>query len=71
MAEREAEGLFCFEGFRRASDTYYFHFRTLLTYPAQDELAMVQDSVSNPMIGKMRMQFWRDAVKAMSDVRTF
>lgn len=37
---------------------------------AQDELAMVQESVSNPMIGKMRMQFWRDAVKGMSDVRT-
>lgn len=36
---------------------------------AQDELAMVQDSVSNPVIGKMRMQFWRDAVKGMSDVR--
>lgn len=31
---------------------------------------MVQDSVSNPMIGKMRMQFWRDAVKGISDVRT-
>ncbi|KAK7469237.1 hypothetical protein VKT23_003725 [Stygiomarasmius scandens] len=28
---------------------------------------MVQDSVSNPTIGMMRMQFWRDAVKAISD----
>ncbi|KAJ7600708.1 isoprenoid synthase domain-containing protein [Mycena floridula] len=27
------------------------------------DLAMVQDSVSNPLIGKMRMQFWRDAIK--------
>ncbi|KAF5369456.1 hypothetical protein D9758_002714 [Tetrapyrgos nigripes] len=31
------------------------------------ELAMIQDSVSNPTIGMMRMQFWRDAVKAISD----
>ncbi|KAG9295945.1 hypothetical protein G9A89_011797 [Geosiphon pyriformis] len=26
------------------------------------ELAMVRDTVSNPIIGKMRMQFWRDAI---------
>jgi NADH dehydrogenase [ubiquinone] 1 alpha subcomplex assembly factor 6 len=32
-------------------------------------LAMVQDEVSNPMIGKMQMQFWRDAVKSIADVR--
>jgi hypothetical protein len=34
----------------------------------QVDLAMVQDSVSNPTIGKMRMQFWRDAVKGITDV---
>ncbi|ETW81558.1 hypothetical protein HETIRDRAFT_173241 [Heterobasidion irregulare TC 32-1] len=34
-----------------------------------DELAMVQDSVSNVMLGKMRMQFWRDAVKSLADGR--
>ncbi|KAI0056570.1 hypothetical protein BV25DRAFT_1565467 [Artomyces pyxidatus] len=33
------------------------------------ELSTIQDSVSNAMIGEMRMQFWRDAVKAMSDGR--
>ncbi|KAF8914932.1 isoprenoid synthase domain-containing protein [Mucidula mucida] len=33
------------------------------------ELATVQDSVSNPMIGQMRMQFWRDAVKGIADDR--
>ncbi|KAH8114540.1 isoprenoid synthase domain-containing protein [Phellopilus nigrolimitatus] len=27
------------------------------------ELAMIQDSVSNPLIGQMRMQFWKDAVQ--------
>ncbi|KAF7314454.1 hypothetical protein MKEN_00918200 [Mycena kentingensis (nom. inval.)] len=27
------------------------------------ELAMIQDSVSNPTIGAMRIQFWRDAVR--------
>ncbi|KXN81771.1 NADH dehydrogenase (ubiquinone) complex I, assembly factor 6 [Leucoagaricus sp. SymC.cos] len=33
------------------------------------ELAMVQDHVSNLTIGKMRMQFWRDAVKDISNGR--
>jgi hypothetical protein len=37
----------------------------------QDELAIVQDNVSNSLIGEMRMQFWRDAVKALADVRYF
>lgn len=36
----------------------------------QVELAMVQEAVSNPVIGKMRMQFWRDAVKSIADVRS-
>jgi hypothetical protein len=35
----------------------------------QDELAMVQDNVSSSIIGEMRMQFWRDAVKSLADVR--
>lgn len=39
-----------------------------LTCP-QVELAMVHDNVSTQMIGKMRMQFWRDAVKGIADVR--
>jgi hypothetical protein len=30
---------------------------------------MVQDNVSSSMIGEMRMQFWRDAVKSLADVR--
>lgn len=33
------------------------------------ELAMVQDTVSNPIIGKMRFQFWRDAVQSLIEVR--
>lgn len=41
----------------------------LMMIPEQDELAIVQDNVSNSMIGEMRMQFWRDAVKALADVR--
>jgi hypothetical protein len=40
----------------------------LIQLSKQVELAMVQDNVSNAMIGKMRMQFWRDAVKGISDV---
>jgi hypothetical protein len=35
----------------------------------QDELATVQDTVSSPVIGEMRMQFWRDAVKSLAVVR--
>ncbi|KAF7985495.1 hypothetical protein HWV62_3693 [Athelia sp. TMB] len=31
------------------------------------ELAMIQDTVSNPMLGKMRMQFWRDTVKQINE----
>ncbi|KAK0221836.1 isoprenoid synthase domain-containing protein [Armillaria fumosa] len=31
------------------------------------DLATVQDTVSNPMIGQLRMQFWRDAIKSFSD----
>ena len=37
--------------------------------PKQGELATVQDSVSSPIIGEMRMQFWRDAVKSLGVVR--
>ncbi len=40
-----------------------------LTDSEQDELAMVQDNVSSYIIGEMRMQFWRDAVKSLADVR--
>jgi hypothetical protein len=35
----------------------------------QDELAMIQDNVSSSIIGEMRMQFWKDAVKALVEVR--
>ncbi|KAI0317787.1 Squalene/phytoene synthase [Amylostereum chailletii] len=33
------------------------------------EQATLQDTVSNATIGKMRMQFWRDAVKGITDGR--
>ena len=35
----------------------------------QDELAMVQDNLSSSIIGEMRMQFWRDTVKGVTEVR--
>jgi hypothetical protein len=35
----------------------------------QVELAKVQDNVSNVTVGRMRMQFWRDAVKNIGLVR--
>jgi NADH dehydrogenase [ubiquinone] 1 alpha subcomplex assembly factor 6 len=44
---------------------------TCLMIPKQGELATVQDSVSSPIIGEMRMQFWRDAVKSLAVVRHF
>ena len=40
-----------------------------LTFSFKVELALVQDAVSSPMVGKMRMQFWRDAIKQISEVR--
>ncbi|PPQ69609.1 hypothetical protein CVT24_001365 [Panaeolus cyanescens] len=33
------------------------------------ELASVADTVSNSVIGQMRMQFWRDAIKGINDGR--
>ena len=45
------------------------HGTATLTPKNQIELATVQETVSNTVIGKMRMQFWRDAVKGISDVR--
>jgi hypothetical protein len=30
---------------------------------------MIQDNVSSSIIGEMKMQFWRDAVKSLADVR--
>ena len=35
----------------------------------QTELALVQDNVSNVMIGKMKLQFWRDVVRDLANVR--
>lgn len=33
------------------------------------ELATIDDNVSNPMVGRMRYQWWRDAVKGIFEVR--
>lgn len=35
------------------------------------ELATMQDHVTNSSLGRMRMQFWRDAIKGVFDVRLF
>ena len=35
----------------------------------QVELATVQDNVSDVTIGRIRMQFWRDAIKGIQAVR--
>lgn len=42
--------------------------RLYLNVCSKVELATVQDNVSNSMLGSMRMQFWRDAVKATDAV---
>ncbi|TFY69079.1 hypothetical protein EVG20_g3301 [Dentipellis fragilis] len=41
----------------------YFALRAFYT-----ELAGLPESVSNVMIGKMRLQFWRDAIRGIADV---
>lgn len=40
----------------------------LLTVSHKLELSMVQENVSNQVIGKMRFQFWRDAVSSIAEV---
>lgn len=30
---------------------------------------MIQDSVSNPLIGQMRMQFWKDTIQHLGTVQ--
>ena len=39
-----------------------------LIWAMEIEVAIIQDNVSNSTLGKMRMQFWRDAVKQISQV---
>ena len=34
---------------------------------SQIELAMIPDTVSNPTIGTMRLQFWKDAILSFAD----
>ncbi|KZT12069.1 uncharacterized protein LAESUDRAFT_720046 [Laetiporus sulphureus 93-53] len=48
----------------RESRRHFFALRAFYV-----ELASIPEAVSSPMIGKMRMQFWRDAVKGISDGR--
>ena len=35
----------------------------------QTELAMIPDNISQPIIAQMRFQWWKDAVKAVYQVR--
>jgi hypothetical protein len=47
-----------------------WHVRRGLNVPAtQIELAGVYDAVSSPLVGRMRMQFWRDAVASVAEAR--
>lgn len=62
-------GYFAIKAFSVCGDLDQVVLPRLIQSSKQVELAMVQDNVSNAMIGKMRMQFWRDAVKGISHVR--
>ncbi|CEL62485.1 NADH dehydrogenase (ubiquinone) complex I, assembly factor 6 OS=Bos taurus GN=NDUFAF6 PE=2 SV=1 [Rhizoctonia solani AG-1 IB] len=46
----------------RAAQPGYFALRAF-----NIELAMIRETVSRPIIGKMRMQFWRDAIKSITN----
>lgn len=64
VRERDYEAFLISQFWPRELRDHYIALRAFYV-----ELASVQETVSQTMIGKMRIQFWRDAVKSMSDGR--
>ncbi|CAE6445351.1 unnamed protein product [Rhizoctonia solani] len=64
VRKHDYEGYLCSYFYPRAAQPGYFALRAF-----NAELAMIRESVSRPVIGKLRMQFWRDTVKAITDNR--
>ncbi|KAF8754957.1 Squalene/phytoene synthase [Rhizoctonia solani] len=64
VRKHDYESYLCSYFYPRAAQPGYFALRAFNV-----ELAMIRESVSRPIIGKMRMQFWRDAIKSIGDDR--
>jgi len=64
VRERDYEAFLISQFWPRELQDHYMALRAFYV-----ELASVQETVSQTMIGKMRIQFWRDTVKSMSDGR--
>ncbi|EUC60238.1 squalene/phytoene synthase [Rhizoctonia solani AG-3 Rhs1AP] len=64
VRKHDYEAYLCSYFYPRAVQPGYFALRAF-----NIELAMIRETVSRPIIGKMRMQFWRDAIKSITDNR--
>ncbi|KAJ1303417.1 hypothetical protein OPQ81_011608 [Rhizoctonia solani] len=64
VRKHDYEAYLCSYFYPRSAQPGYFALRAF-----NIELAMIRETVSRPIIGKMRMQFWRDAVKSINDNR--
>jgi NADH dehydrogenase [ubiquinone] 1 alpha subcomplex assembly factor 6 len=64
-------GYFALKAFSVGRVVLNFRFPLNVFTIGQVELAMIQDNTSNQMIGQMRMQFWRDALKGINDVLVY
>ncbi|KAG8907608.1 hypothetical protein FRB99_003303 [Tulasnella sp. 403] len=64
VRKHDYDSLLCSYFYPRRTQPAYFALKAFNV-----ELAMVRESVSKPTIGQMRMQFWRDAIKAIQKDR--
>ncbi|KAH7336893.1 isoprenoid synthase domain-containing protein [Rhizoctonia solani] len=62
VRKHDYEAYLCSYFYPRAAQPGYFALRAF-----DLELAMIREAVSRPVIGKLRMQFWRDTVKLITD----
>ncbi|KDN48269.1 hypothetical protein RSAG8_02861, partial [Rhizoctonia solani AG-8 WAC10335] len=64
VRNHDYEAYLCSYFYPKAAQPGYFALRAFNV-----ELAKIREAVSRPIIGKMRMQFWRDAIKSITDNR--
>ncbi|KAG8687407.1 hypothetical protein FRC09_013509 [Ceratobasidium sp. 395] len=64
VRKHDYEAYLCSYFYPRTAQPGYFALRAF-----NIELAMIRETVSRPLIGKMRMQFWRDAIQSISQGR--
>ncbi|QRV77564.1 Squalene/phytoene synthase [Ceratobasidium sp. AG-Ba] len=64
VRKHDYEAYLCSYFYPRAAQPGYFALRAFNV-----ELAMIRETVSRPIIGKMRMQFWKDAIDSIAKNR--